>query len=83
MRTRFAPSPTGFLHLGNIRTALLCYLYAKKQGGEFMLRMDDTDLERSTVEYAQGIEEDLRWMGLEWDLFAKQSDRFAEYDAAV
>ena len=80
---RFAPSPTGRLHVGNTRTALVNWLYARKAGGSFLLRMDDTDDERSTEEYARGIEEDLKWLGLTWDQFARQSDRLDRYDAAV
>ncbi|UUX49639.1 glutamate--tRNA ligase [Nisaea acidiphila] len=80
---RFAPSPTGRLHVGNTRTALVNWLYARKAGGTFLLRMDDTDDERSTEEYATGIEEDLTWLGLTWDRFARQSDRLERYDAAV
>lgn len=76
---RIAPSPTGYLHVGNIRAALMNWLFARQQGGQFMLRMDDTDQERSTEEFAHAIERDLKWMGLDWDLFAKQSDRFARY----
>lgn len=83
MLTRFAPSPTGYLHIGNIRTALICYLYAKKQGGKFMLRIDDTDLERSKNEYVEAIKADLAWLGLNFDITAKQSERFAEYDKAI
>lgn len=79
---RFAPSPTGWLHVGNARTALANYLFAKSQGGRFMLRIDDTDLERSKPEYEAGLKEDLKWLGLEWDQFEKQSERFARYDAA-
>jgi glutamyl-tRNA synthetase len=79
---RFAPSPTGWLHVGNARTALANYLFAKSQGGQFMLRIDDTDLERSKPEYEEGLKQDLKWLGLEWDLFDKQSDRFAKYEAA-
>ncbi|MFN3232743.1 MAG: glutamate--tRNA ligase [Alphaproteobacteria bacterium] len=82
-RLRFAPSPTGYLHVGNIRTALINYLFARQQGGEFMLRMDDTDIARSTDEYAAAIEEDLHWLGLHWDLFDKQSARFDAYHAAA
>ncbi len=78
--TRFAPSPTGQLHIGNARTALIGYLFAKSQGGKFMLRLDDTDLERSREEYAIQIQEDLKWLGLEWDIFARQSDRMARYE---
>lgn len=80
--TRFAPSPTGRLHVGNARTALFCALYAKANGGQFMLRLDDTDAERSTEAFAQGIIEDLAWLGLPHDLTAKQSDRFDAYDEA-
>lgn len=79
---RFAPSPTGWIHVGNVRTALMNYLFAKHHGGDFMLRIDDTDLERSKAEYEQGIQEDLKWLGLEWDTFAKQSERFDRYELA-
>lgn len=80
---RFAPSPTGHLHVGNIRAALFNYLFARREGGRFLLRLDDTDQDRSTEEYARGIETDLAWLGLHHDLFAKQSDRIAEYEAAA
>jgi glutamyl-tRNA synthetase len=80
---RFAPSPTGQLHAGNIRTALFNFLFARKTGGRFILRLDDTDKERSTEEFADGIREDLAWLGLEWTKEMRQSDRFALYDAAV
>ncbi|MEM8785757.1 MAG: glutamate--tRNA ligase, partial [Pseudomonadota bacterium] len=80
---RFAPSPTGRLHIGNIRSALLNALYAKKAGGTFMLRLDDTDVERSTEAFADGIREDLTWLGLTWERTAKQSDRFERYDAVA
>ena len=80
---RFAPSPTGRLHAGNIRTALINALFARKQGGDFILRLDDTDQERSTAEFARGIEEDLSWLGLSWAKLVRQSDRIARYDAAV
>lgn len=76
---RIAPSPTGFLHVGNVRAALMNWLFARQQGGRFMLRLDDTDQERSTPAFAEAIMADLRWLGLEWDCFAKQSDRFARY----
>ena len=79
---RFAPSPTGYVHVGNVRTALINYLFAKKMGGRFLLRIDDTDAERSRDEYAVAIEEDLKWLGLEWDEKEKQSDYFADYDKA-
>jgi len=80
---RFAPSPTGRLHAGNIRTALINYLFAHKHGGDFILRLDDTDTARSTVEFARGIEMDLAWLGIEWTKLVHQSDRFALYAAAV
>lgn len=80
---RFAPSPTGLLHIGNIRSALFNWLFAKRQGGRFMLRLDDTDRERSTEAFAQGIERDLTWLGLTWDVFARQSDRLDRYREAL
>src|SRR6185369_10735518 len=67
MRVRFAPSPTGQLHIGNARTALFNWLLARGQGGTFILRIEDTDVERSTRESADAILRDLRWLGLEWD----------------
>jgi len=79
--TRFAPSPTGQLHVGNLRTALHNWLWARRHGGRFLLRMDDTDAERSTAEYAEGIRADLAWLGLDPDGEVKQSDRFALYEA--
>jgi len=78
--TRFAPSPTGYIHIGNLRAALFNYLIARQQGGRFILRMDDTDPVRSKQEYADGIKEDLRWLGLEWDQFEMQSARLGRYD---
>ena len=80
---RFAPSPTGRLHVGNVRTALINWLFAKGQQGKFILRIDDTDTERSTQEYEDGIRTDLTWLGLVWDDSFSQSKRFAEYDAAA
>lgn len=76
---RFAPSPTGRLHIGNIRTAVLNYLLARKAGGTFILRLDDTDRERSTEAFADGIRTDLSWLGLAWSREERQSDRFARY----
>lgn len=67
VRTRFAPSPTGKLHVGNVRTALFAYLYARHTGGKFVLRIEDTDLERSEAVYTDKLMEDMRWLGLEWD----------------
>jgi glutamyl-tRNA synthetase len=80
--TRFAPSPTGNLQLGNIRTALIAYLFARNQGGKFMLRIDDTDLERSKDEYTQSIKADLSWLGMSWDDYRHQLGREDVYDAA-
>ena len=82
-RTRFAPSPTGYLHIGGVRTALFAWLYARQQGGQFLLRIDDTDLERSTKEYEDGIKADLDWLGLHWDETFKQSERFERYNAVA
>ena len=79
--TRFAPSPTGRIHVGNIRTALHNWMWARAHGGRFLLRLDDTDLERSTEENAAAIRVDLEWLGLVPDSEAKQSDRFALYEA--
>ncbi|KKL26178.1 hypothetical protein LCGC14_2397900 [marine sediment metagenome] len=81
--TRFAPSPTGFIHIGNLRTALFNYLIARKSGGTFILRLDDTDPERSTQEYADAIQEDLEWLGLTWDRIERQSERLDRYAAAA
>jgi len=83
MRVRFAPSPTGFLHVGNARIALANALFAKRQGATFLLRIDDTDTGRSKPEYEQGIEQDLAWLGIAWDETFKQSDRAALYAAAA
>lgn len=80
---RFAPSPTGKLHVGNVRTALMNWLFAKSQGGTFILRIDDTDLERSTQAYENGLKEDLNWLGLSWDETFNQSHRFKMYEAAA
>ncbi|MFV2052299.1 glutamate--tRNA ligase [Aliiroseovarius sp. YM-037] len=81
--TRFAPSPTGYIHVGNLRTALMNYLIARKAGGQFILRLDDTDPERSKEEYADGIKEDLEWLGLTWDRLERQSERLDRYEAAA
>lgn len=79
--TRFAPSPTGHIHVGNLRTALFNYLIARKAGGSFILRLDDTDQERSKEEYADGIKRDLDWLGLHWDRVERQSLRLDRYRA--
>ena len=78
--TRFAPSPTGRLHVGNIRTALHNALFARKNGGRFLLRIDDTDLERSREEHVEAIRADLAWLGLDPDSEARQSERFDLYE---
>ncbi len=82
-RVRFAPSPTGRIHIGNIRTAALNWLFARKFGGSFLLRLDDTDTVRSTDEFAEAIRDDLKWLGLTWDEQARQQDRTALYDEAA
>ena len=88
MKLRIAPSPTGELHIGNARTALFNWLYARKHDGKFLLRIDDTDVERSTPEFQQNIIEGLEWLGIDWDegfdkdssISYKQSDRFERYE---
>ena len=86
VKVRFAPSPTGKLHVGNVRTALVNWMFAHSfreegggQGGSFVLRIDDTDLARSTPEFEQGIEDDLTWLGLVWVERYNQSKRFDRY----
>ncbi len=81
--TRFAPSPTGYIHVGNLRTALMNFLIARKAGGEFILRIDDTDPERSKEKYVDGIKEDLEWLGLTWDRVERQSERLDRYAEAA
>jgi len=83
VKVRFAPSPTGRLHVGNVRTALANWLFARGQDGQFVLRIDDTDLERSTKAFEQGIKDDLTWLGMAWDATDNQSARFAHYEAAA
>ena len=80
---RFAPSPTGYLHIGNARPALFNWLFARRHGGRFLLRYDDTDIARSKAEYADAIAEDLGWLGIVPDQVIKQSERLAIYDAAA
>ena len=80
VRTRFAPSPTGRLHLGNLRTAVLCWLYARQQDGQFLLRLDDTDAARSSERHADAIKEDLDWLGLHYDEHFRQSERLQRYE---
>lgn len=80
--TRFAPSPTGLLHVGNLRTALISWLYARSNSGKFILRVDDTDLTRSKEYYIESIRNDLRWIGINWDIYFKQSSRLKRYNQA-
>ncbi|NDB83485.1 MAG: glutamate--tRNA ligase [Alphaproteobacteria bacterium] len=82
VRTRFAPSPSGMIHVGNARTALINKLFSMKEGGDFILRIDDTDRARSTKEFEEAIIEDLKWLGLEWSEIYNQSSRFLEYEQA-
>ena len=79
VKVRFAPSPTGLLHVGNVRVALLNYFFTKKNNGKFVLRIDDTDMERSSKELENIIIEDLKWLGINWDEFYRQSERFDRY----
>ncbi|MBO9434286.1 glutamate--tRNA ligase [Ruegeria sp. R13_0] len=81
--TRFAPSPTGYIHVGNLRTALMNYLIARKAGGTFILRIDDTDPERLKEEYVDAIKQDLEWLGLHWDRVERQSERLDRYAEAA
>jgi len=83
IRVRFAPSPTGLLHIGNIRTALVTWLFARHEDGHFLLRLDDTDAERSDETFAQAIQDELTWLGLAWDTLARQSARTEPYDQAI
>ena len=82
MITRFAPSPTGVLHVGNLRTALITWIATRSRSGKFILRIDDTDYERSKKEYIDTIKKDLNWLGIDWDLCFCQSDRLAKYEEA-
>lgn len=81
--TRFAPSPTGYIHVGNLRTALMNFLIARKAGGTFILRIDDTDPERSKEDYVDAIKQDLEWLGLHWDRVERQSQRLDRYAEAA
>lgn len=83
VKVRFAPSPTGYLHVGNVRTALVNWLFARKTGGHFLLRIDDTDKERSKQEYIDAIHKDMHWLGLDWDSEEFQSRRFERYRHAA
>jgi len=81
--TRFAPSPTGYLHIGNLRAALMNFLIAKKSQGEFILRIDDTDADRSKQEFVDSILFDLEWLGLKWDKIEYQSKRLERYNSTA
>src|SRR5436305_7836622 len=92
VRTRFAPSPTGYLHIGGVRTALFNWLFARKHGGQFILRIDDTDAQRNVAEALQPILNGFRWLGLDWDEGAEvggphgpyhQSQKLDRYQSAV
>jgi len=83
MKLRFAPSPTGLLHVGNARQAVANALHARRHGGSFLLRIDDTDTSRSREEYVQAIQQDLTWLGLGWDELVRQSERLDRYEAAA
>ena len=83
MKLRCAPSPTGLLHVGNARLAVANALHARRHGAGYLLRIDDTDVERSREEHVAGIQHDLRWLGLEWDELVRQSDRIPHYQAAA
>jgi glutamyl-tRNA synthetase len=83
IRTRFAPSPTGMLHIGNVRTALIAWLFAQSNDGYFLLRIDDTDTERSKPEYEAAIYETLTWLGMKWDEVAHQSKRLDRYNEVI
>ncbi|HOO52412.1 MAG TPA: glutamate--tRNA ligase family protein, partial [Alphaproteobacteria bacterium] len=83
IRVRFAPSPTGMLHIGNVRTAFITWLFAQANKGYFLLRIDDTDLERSKPEYEAAIYESLTWLGMSWDELAHQSKRLDRYAEVI
>ncbi|MGZ9080091.1 MAG: glutamate--tRNA ligase, partial [Burkholderiales bacterium] len=83
IRTRFAPSPTGYLHIGGARTALFCWAYARKHGGTFILRIEDTDRERSTLESEQAILDSMAWLGLDYEGPYYQMDRLERYRAVA
>jgi glutamyl-tRNA synthetase len=83
VKVRFAPSPTGFLHIGNARTAIITWLFARRHKGHFLLRIDDTDRERSKEEYEHAIMDGLTWLGLNWDEKANQKDRMARYNDVI
>jgi glutamyl-tRNA synthetase len=83
IKFRFAPSPTGRIHIGNVRTAIITWIAARSMGGQFMLRIDDTDMERSKDEYTEMMKQDLVWLGLNWDEYAHQRDRWDRYNELI
>lgn len=83
VKFRFAPSPTGKIHIGNVRTAIITWIAARSMGGDFMLRIDDTDAERSKDEYTEALKTDLQWLGLYWDDYAHQRDRWDRYNEVI
>lgn len=83
VKVRFAPSPTGYLHIGNARTAIICWLFTRSKNGHFLLRIDDTDRERSKDEYEKAIEDGLTWLCLSWDEKANQKDRIERYNEII
>jgi len=83
VKVRFAPSPTGYLHIGNARASIITWLFARKMNGHFLLRIDDTDVERSKAEYELAIEDGLTWLGLNWDDKANQKDRMDRYAEVI
>ena len=83
VRLRFSPAPTGYLHVGSARSALFNWMYARKTGGVFVLRIEDTDAERSSQEMVDAIHDSLRWLGIDWDEEYRQSNRFDLYKKAA
>lgn len=83
VRVRFAPSPTGRMHVGNARTAIICWLFAQRHKGWYLLRIDDTDIERSKDEFTDAIKTDLGWLGIKWDESFHQRDRLARYSEVI
>src|SRR4051812_36599012 len=83
IRVRFPPSPTGYCHVGTARMAILNYMFAKKHGGTIVFRSEDTDRERSKPEFEEDIKEQLTWLGLGWDDFARQSERLPVHEVAL
>ena len=83
IRVRFAPSPTGLLHIGNARSAVINWAHIRSKGGEFILRIDDTDFERSETQYEESIKNDLNWLGIQWIKSFNQSDRMEKYQRDI